>query len=136
MKSLNLKSIYIYLIGLCVLFFLFFVSYYKYKIKNETQSYHETIKVIISKVVCNKYNSRGNYIVFKFNKFNHIMNLGRQECESYRVGDSLNLLYNKNHDLFYTTEIDTRSEKGGMVISGVFILIVFFYLFVSSDKRI
>ena len=64
------------------------------------------------------------------------MNLGRQECESYRVGDSLNLLYNKNHDLFYTTEIDTRSEKGGMVISGVFILIVFFYLFVSSDKRI
>ena len=77
MENLNIKTKYIYLIGLCILLFLFIISYYKYKIENETQNSHETIKVLISKVVCNEYNYRRNYIVFNYNKSNHTVNVGR-----------------------------------------------------------
>jgi cbb3-type cytochrome oxidase subunit 3 len=124
MKNQNKKIKFIYAIGLLVLLIIFFVSYSKYKMEKETQSSGETVKVLISKVSCSSYGSNKSYIVFHHSNSNHIVNVENKFCENYKVGDSLNLLYNKEYDLFFTNEIDTTNEKWGMILSGIFFLLI------------
>ncbi|MDB5278153.1 MAG: hypothetical protein JWR61_3108 [Ferruginibacter sp.] len=125
----NLRSYYIYFLCLFSLLLLFMIGYYKYKKAIDTVNFHENVKVRISKVVCSETNNRYNYLVFSYNETNHILNVGMRICESYKVGDSVNLLYNRNYDTFYSNEINTRNEVWGMTISGFFFFIVLIQLF-------
>jgi hypothetical protein len=125
MKSVNVKSKYIYTIALCVLSFLFVISYSKYKIKNETKQSGVTIKVIVLKVACDGVINNKNYIVFSYNNSNHIVNLNSQSCNNYNVGDTLSLVYNKKYDLYFRSQIDATYEKWGMILQAYFYVLSF-----------
>ena len=133
MKSKKIKIIYA--VGLLVLLIIFFVSYSKYKMERETESSGEKVKVLISKVDCS-YSINKGYIVITYKSSNHIVNVNNKSCGSFIVGDSVNLLYNKSYNLFFTSEIDTTNEKWGMILSGIFFLIIVLNVFFPKTIKL
>jgi len=124
----------IYYLSLALLFLVFLFGYYRFKRAKDTMKFHENIEVKILKVVCNEANSKSNYILFSYNKSKHTVNVGRSNCESYIVGDSVNLMYSRQYDAFFTDKIDTVNEEWGMIIIGFFFLLTLYYLLFRSNK--
>lgn len=122
MKSLSKTSIY--LVGLLCLLFLFFLSYFKFKIKEEAQFSNEKVNVLIIKKVCGNVGNAKDYFVFRYLNSNHIVNVDNSTCNQYDVGDTLNLYFNKENNYFFTQKVDNTNEVWGMILSGVFFLVV------------
>ena len=130
----NISSKYIYWLTLIVLSLFLIATYYKYKMVNDEMNSHQNVKVLISKVVCNKANYRNNYIVANYNRKKYIVNVGRTACESYIVANSVTLFYSKNYDQFFEDGIETSNEKWTMIFIAGVIFVILYLLFFKKNK--
>ncbi len=134
MKNQNKRIRIIYVTGLLVLLIIFLLSYSKYRVNSETKLTGEMVNVSVNKVACS-YGVNKSYIVFSYRNSNHIVNIDYKSCENYAVGDSITLLYNKDHDLFFDSQIDTTNEEWGMILSGImFLFVTLNYFFPKTIK--
>lgn len=135
MNNIKIRIKYLYITLLSLLLIAFFVTFSKYKMEVQTELDKKYVKAKIQKVACDEPYSNRKYIVIKHNSSNHIVNVRDIECLGYKVGDSVMLLYNEKHNLFFTESIDTRSEKLGMLFLGaIFLLILFMFIFPKAFK--
>jgi hypothetical protein len=121
---ISFKRNSLYLLGFSALAFLFLISYYKYKLVVETQSDGESVRVLISKLICRNGLYSKSYFVFNVNGSNHIVKLDFETCNGYRVGDSIGVFYNRDTDIYYSNKEDGSNEKLGMIISALFLVII------------
>lgn len=127
---------YIYAIALCMLFIAFSLAYSRYKMENETQISGDNVRVPIRDIVCSAYEGgKRNYIVILHNRANHIVNVGSQACLNYKIGDSVSLLHNIKHDLYYTNPVDSSDSKWGAIIFGIFFCIIFLNMLFPNIVR-
>lgn len=134
MNFVKIKSRHIYLAFICLMTILFLLSFFRYRMHIETMESGELFKVRVDKVHCWGSKNNQNYFVFRGPKENEIVNVGPQICATINVGDSIEVLYNSKHDLYFPTIIDTSDDKWGMAGFGAFILVGLFYLFFQRKK--
>ena len=125
---MKIHSRLIYLIFICLMIGVFFIFYLRYRMELQTVRSGEVVGVRILKVVCAGSNENQNYFVFRGTNSNHIVNVGNQYCNNYHVGDSVNVLHNKEYDLYFTMSIDTSDSKWGMIFPALLMLITMLYL--------
>jgi hypothetical protein len=86
-------------------------------------------------VVCRGNKDNQNYFVFRAPNGNKIVNVGKLVCGTLNVGDSIEVLYNSDSDLYFSNSIDTSDDKWGMGGSAAFMLIALFYLVFSPKNK-
>ena len=128
MPVINIKPKYIYIIFLCLMIAVFLFSYSRYEMHIATMASGERSRVRISEVVCAGDRDNQNYVVFRKERENRIVNVGKRICGSLQVGDSIDILYNKGWDLYFPTIINTTDDKWGMAFGATFMLVSIFYL--------
>ncbi len=134
MNLLKIKAKYIYSIFLLMMISVFYLSYKRYEMHLDTMASGQRIKVKAVDVVCSGYKKRHNYIVFKSDKRNRIVNVGKQICDQLNIGDSIAVIYNEDFDLYFPRVIDTKDDKAGMFSSIVCILGTVIYLLFFKRK--
>lgn len=134
MNLLKIKAKYIYCIFLLMMIGVFYLSYKRYEMHLDTMASGQRIKVKAIDVVCRGYKEKHNYFVFKSDKGNRIVNVGKQICNQLNVGDSVIVIYNEDFDLYFPPVINTKDDKVGMVFSIVCILGTVIYLLFIKRK--
>lgn len=120
-KKINRNLIYI--IGLLVLSAMFVLNLKKSIMLETTLRDKNYINVRVTKVNCYSHGNK-SYIVFQTKGSNHIVRVADETCLEYKAGDSLNVLYNRDYDLYFPDTIDTVKEKLAMMIFGFFFIII------------
>ncbi|MET0465659.1 MAG: hypothetical protein ABW007_21030 [Chitinophagaceae bacterium] len=135
MKLTKIQPKYIYLFFFCLMAVVLCLFYMRYKMHLDTMESDKRVKVRIAKVVCEGNKDNQNYIVFRGETENEIVNVGKYACVRLQVGDSIEVLYNKEWNLYFPTVIDTTDDKWGMGGSIAFMLIALFYLLFSAKHK-
>ncbi|PSL43317.1 hypothetical protein CLV51_1086 [Chitinophaga niastensis] len=118
------KNLFLALILVAASVFLFTLSYWKYNVRIETLKDKNLITVTISDIDCNRLNRKSS-LVFKHRGHNHIVNLTRDRCGQFKVGDQIKLYYNPKSDWYILDDDGKESEDvWGMIGSGIMFIIV------------
>ncbi len=129
MRIMQRRKKMIYVIFICLMIAVFFIFFFKNRMEIQTMRSGEALTVRILKVACDGSKESRNYFVFREGNSNHIVNVSSEYCNNYRVGDSVTVLHNKNHDLYFSKEINTSDNKWGMIFPVFFIIITMLFLF-------
>ena len=131
----KVKPRHIYLAFICFMVLLFCFSYTRYKMHIETIESGDRLSVQVDQVICRGNKDNQNYFVFRAPNGNKIVNVGKLVCGTLNVGDSVEVLYNSDSDLYFSNSIDTSDDKWGMIGSAAFMLIALFYLVFSPKNK-
>ena len=97
---LNLKKI-IYIAAFLIVSFLVGFTIWKDKVYTDTVSKDERVTVKIINVVCTSGKGQSSlYFRDQQYKVNHV-NVNHQDCNKYKEGDLVTLLYNKEQDWYF-----------------------------------
>ena len=102
------QKIIIYSLGILAFAFPIVVSYYQNKMYNDTINTGINIKTPIIKIGCTTGRSKSR-LYFRNNKkeVKHV-NVSDTECQKFKIGDTISIYENNNHDWY---EIDPLSLK-------------------------
>jgi hypothetical protein len=131
MRQLGEKKIsVVYILTILVILFLFFVSFFKYRMKENALSLGTIIKVSVLKITCASTTRQRSYIWFNYNNKPEGAIIDSRNCNNFNVGDSTFLLHTDENDMFYLLPIEIEEEKWGMLLSGIiFIVLILNILF-------